>query len=785
MGNGIYGSNSVNGTSLTINAGQVIAGESGILADNEGTAGLTINTTGDITGYATNGIDAYNSANDVTASMVINQAEGTTIAGGANGISAQNFGGSLTINALGTVIGESGMGIHGHNAAGATDLNIVSNIAIGSIDGIRADNDGSGALNVISTGSATGETQYGIYANNDAPGTDLSISAADASGAIIGIAATNYGTGALAINASGAVSGGLDEGIVAFNSPNGTDLTIVAADVQGATNGMRVINNGTGTLDIITTGIVAGATGNAISAETLGSAISITNAGTLQSGNGFAIFATGGATSVTNDGVINGRVQLGDLDDVLINNGTFNADADSMFGGGLDALANAGTINVAGAINLVGLERLENAGLINLADGSIGNALRTDGDYIGSVGTLAIDVSFDGAGSADSVIVVGAVAGTSYLSLNDLSTDADFGNSVLVLDGGAGTSEDALVLADDSAQIGFLAFALSYDAAANDFLLNAAVNTSVFQALKFNEGLQSVWYRSADAWAAQMGATRDGPASPVWLQLYGSVSNRDDAFDYVGSSFSQTITLDYEQDHFGVQAGVEFGPGVSGEGLRYGVTGGYQNSVLSFDGGADRVEYNTVNIGAYAGYRANGFVANALLKYDRADVNVIANSAGYSADLDGNAYGLRVDAAYQFGNASLYLQPVASIEYQKSDLSDFSALDADFELDSYNGLRAMAGLKLGRASKLGGTSVLNYYASARLAHHHQSGEGLSFTTGTSAQTLDNRLSETFGRFDAGLDITTHGGVSGFIEANADVGGDYHSFGGRVGLRFAF
>ncbi|MDP6815231.1 MAG: hypothetical protein QF582_18595, partial [Alphaproteobacteria bacterium] len=268
LGDGIYGKNF--GTALSVTAAAVTGGRDGIDARNEGTAGLSISVSGDVTGQSVDGISAFNSANDVSGSMLITQAASTTTSGAVHGIDADNAGGALTINALGTSTGGSGDGIHALNRAGTTALDITANNAHGGANGIVADNAG-GALTINAYGSASGGTGDGIRAVNQAGATGLTITANNADGGASGIRADNQGSGALRITATGQVTGsgtgqafsnaGVDGGIVARNSSaTATDLTIDASgQVTGAGRyGIYARNDGTGDLRVTTTGQVTG-----------------------------------------------------------------------------------------------------------------------------------------------------------------------------------------------------------------------------------------------------------------------------------------------------------------------------------------------------------------------------------------------------------------------------------------------------------------------------------------------------------------------------------------------
>ncbi|MEM8695951.1 MAG: autotransporter domain-containing protein [Pseudomonadota bacterium] len=163
-----------------------------------------------------------------------------------------------------------------------------------------------------------------------------------------------------------------------------------------------------------------------------------------------------------------------------------------------------------------------------------------------------------------------------------------------------------------------------------------------------------------------------------------------------------------------------------------------------------------------------------------------ATTAGYGVDIDGDAYGVRLEAGYRWGSASgFFAEPMVSIEYQSTSLDDYSALGATVDFDSFDGLRGQAGLRLGGRSTIGGGSTLTYYGGGHVVHEFEGDGSITFASGTSSIGLVNDPRETFGRFELGVNIATVGGVSGFVEGNADIGDDYQGYGGRAGIRIAF
>lgn len=284
-GQGIYALNA--GTDLTITAADVSGGSYGIYADNRGSGDLSITTSGVVVatydeGWA--GISATNAAGDV----IIKAAD---VSGGSYGIEAYSDAGSLNITTTGAVAAtlESGAGINAWTQG--TDLTIKAVDVSGGAYGINAGNNGRGEVNIIATGAvaATQEMGLGIFANSY--GTDLSINAVDVSGGIVGIAASNSGSGDLNITTTGVVMATHEDGYGISADNLGTDLSINATDVSGGIAAIVAENSGSGSLNITTTGSVAAthAGGAGITASNSGTDLTISAADV--SGGSYGIYA--------------------------------------------------------------------------------------------------------------------------------------------------------------------------------------------------------------------------------------------------------------------------------------------------------------------------------------------------------------------------------------------------------------------------------------------------------------------------------------------------------------
>ena len=232
----------------------------------------------------------------------------SSITGSTYGVYATNNGsGALSITSSGTVTGSTQIGVYALNSNAGTALTIETAAVTGGDDGIQAFNSGSGALSVAATGQVIGGS-HGISAyNGPASSGGLTIQAAGVTGAANGISGTNAGSGALLITATGDVVGTGSRGILVSNS--GTDLTIRAAAVTGSTRGILATNFGSGALSITTTGDVTGQNDDGINASNTaaGTALTIETATVTGDQDGIRARNNGsGAVSVMATGTVTG-----------------------------------------------------------------------------------------------------------------------------------------------------------------------------------------------------------------------------------------------------------------------------------------------------------------------------------------------------------------------------------------------------------------------------------------------------------------------------------------------
>ncbi|WP_109355686.1 hypothetical protein [Sphingorhabdus sp. EL138] len=831
--------------SITIDTslGSVSGGGKGIFADNFGSGALSI-TTADVTGASSEGIMALNIGTSLTIDNTAGSVSGAThgiiaINGGSGALSlttadvtGATYDGIFAINGSGTdvivdssagsVTGGTGLGTFGRLVSGiyanqqnAGTLNITVDQVSGGI-GIDANaTTGATTITLDSTAVVTGLVEAGIDARSTGGAITVQGSSGDVVGATDGMYVRSMG-GVITVDNLDSVTGQMGDGLDLASSGGaitvrdvdaitgiggngiladatggaGGDVLITGVgDVMGSLAGIVASVDGDGTVTAGLTGMTFGAA-NGFDVSTEGGAVSVNNSGAL-SGGTFAFIASGantGPITLANSGTVTGPVQFAGGDDSFTNSGLFQVRGTSDFGAGADMFENlaGGTVSAEAATSLIGIETFRSAGLITLVGQAASGSLSIDGDFVGADGTLELDVDF--AGTADQLIIGGAASGTTSILVNDVSAGAGLGDAITLVDAAGGSLEGAFELATQSLSFTpFVALDLTFDAGNNDYLISRRFTSSVAEGVKLAEGAQSLWYRSTDAWAQHRASTRlDAEnVSPHWLTFYGNVANREDDTMGTGLMLPTANDLDYSQDFFGLQAGYDLAS-EAGDGFAAGVTTGYLSSNIRFTSRGNSARFEVFNIGLSASYSSGGFYADGLIKYDIINGNLNdPRAGGFRGDADGDALGIRAQVGYRFGNDGFFIEPQVSLDYQETSLDDIVIEDIRFDFGSIDGLRGIAGLRLGGKSQRANGTGIGYYLGASVVHEFKDGAPVNFSFGPDAIALTNNEIGTYGRIETGMTLFGNGPLSGFIEAQADVSGGYMSYGGQAGVRIKF
>ncbi|QIG47330.1 autotransporter domain-containing protein [Nordella sp. HKS 07] len=260
--------------------GVTTAAGNGITITGDGAMSFIDRTASVITSTNGHGLYVGATGNNTDDGAVTIETNGA-ITGSAAGIYARTDGqGDIDITADGTVTGESGAGIHAYSNMG-DDMTITTGIgsAVTGADGILADSEAMGNLDITANGRVTGLAGDGIRAVSNlgmGTGLDLTITTGTQSsvfGRENGINANNFGKGDLIVTARGIVTGEERAGVYAYNSENGANLTVATEStsvISGDDNGINARNYGGGDLTVIADGQVTAYSGDGIRAYNLG-----------------------------------------------------------------------------------------------------------------------------------------------------------------------------------------------------------------------------------------------------------------------------------------------------------------------------------------------------------------------------------------------------------------------------------------------------------------------------------------------------------------------------------
>lgn len=811
------------GGNVTISTGSVSTlgdNADGVFATASNGA-VTIDTLAVTTaGFAADGISATAGAGGADIGFTNVTTSGTV----TSGVTATANGGDVVISGGNvTSTGQASTGIFGSSNSGDVTVTTTGTVA-------ATGRGGSGIFVISDTGDATVTANSVTTAAALADDTSAARSAIFAQGAnstvtVTGTATTTgiaeFGGNASAVTAI-ATNG---DATATINNASSSGAGVDAVVVTGSRDAFATVNRqvralGTGgdalvvtggrnaTVTIGTNGTVTAANGNAIVlSSVIGSALN--NAGTIaNNANGFAVQALGGPIVITNTGNLTSDIVLTAGADRIVNSGTFTVGTNPDFGAGNDSFINSGTILVgSGATAVVaptftGLESLTNSGTIDLRNGRAGDTLTLPGTYAGANGTLGLDILFGTTTVADQLIVGGIASGTTAIQLNQLAGSQIGLNSGTVLVRAApGSDANAFDLAGGPLESGFVRLDVVFNPATGTFSLTGAPSDSAFRTINVNEGVRSLWLKSADTVSGQLRARRDAlwtqgggdVAGRFWLQMHGSVETRGGSRDFNAFGQSRLTRTGYQQDYFGGQIGFDVSGG-AGErgGFAFGVTGGYINSSMNFAGSADRLRFDVVNGGVYGSFTSGNIFVNALGKYDYYWANSNMPGAGFRDDISGGVYGARAEAGVRFGSDSFFIEPAASISYVRNDFDDLALNGTTISFDDDDGLRGRAGGRIGGAFAVGSGAEAAFYIGGNYVHEFKGRDRVTFSG--NGQTLDftnNRLRD-YGEAVLGLTIAQSQGISGFMEgnyirsfSNSNGSGSIDGAGGRVGIRLRF
>jgi outer membrane autotransporter protein len=349
------GTVTVNRTGTITGPGSGAGNNVGIRISSDGTGGVFVTGVGAISNVR---FGIYGTGSD---NFSITPGAAITAAVGA--ILVQTSGsGTIDVASAFDVTSTGGVAIAtGNFAGGVQTVTVTSGTVSGKSSAVSMYSSGSGNLAFnMSGGTVLSSQDFGI-AGVDLAQQGSGSSVVNQTGGSIGLAGTPIAGKGVHAEASGAgivdiattsvyATGTAVEGVA-----NGTGTVHVATSGTARSTGGAAVetSSASGTNTIVNSGSLAGGGSSGIVRATSGGgAIAVTNAagGSIASTlaapqSQLAIFTSGGASTIVNDGSLGGLMTLANAANAVTNNGTWSTAGTNSFGSGVSTLLNAGTLN--------------------------------------------------------------------------------------------------------------------------------------------------------------------------------------------------------------------------------------------------------------------------------------------------------------------------------------------------------------------------------------------------------------------------------------------------------
>lgn len=553
--------------------------------------------------------------------------------------------------------------------------------------------------------------------------------------------------------------------------------------------------------------------------------ITIVNYGSVSAVSGLAIDTDGGATTIDNKGLVKGRVDLTEADDVFYNSGTFEARQTSDFGENEeeeddDRFYNTGLVHAQGQTSLINLEQFNNSGLISMIDGRPDDELLIEGPVAFNAlsgSKLAVDAKLGPTGSKSDLFAIdGDVDGKTAVVVNNINSGAGaFNKGIPVVEVTGSTNRNDFFLKGGPIETGFFTYDLFFEPGdPNVFELRSAPGRNAFVLPQLTTAMQDLWHATSDTWfdrtadlrvalygaygapgvALQPEPFKLGPSEAypapggqkayprLWARGSFGELNRDDS---VTTRFGKA-NLNRDQRGGDFQAGIDFGTRdliAPGDALILGVLGGFVVSELDYDQLAQSFDLTGGQVGAYATYLNGGLFVDTLFKADFVDLEP-KNAVGFSGSLDAHNLGVRVDSGFRFGGFTpgMFFEPLATIGVVDSEIDNFTQGTNKVRFDDGTSVRGRLGLRVGTSFQTAQT-IIEPFVIGSVWHEFEDDNRAALVSSGSVFNLTDGLEGTWGEVSAGVNVfNVGGGVSGFGKIDVAFGDDIDGVGGRLGVR---
>lgn len=821
-GDGILAETNGTGNVTVSGVGSVTAGTGastiGIFGEAAG-GNVLVSSTGSIRGAT--GIEATTSGSGTVTVTAATSVTGTI----NNGIltSAVNGATLVTINGGATKSSGTGAGIDS-SASGSGNLGVTitaGTVGSGTSTGIELNQTGTGSNTITNsgtiTGAGTGANPAIEFATTNSGTTTITN---NASRSITNNVGTNgltilstVTTGADHITNAGTLTGEISLSNQSNSLTNSGTWSVEDGSSYDAatfgTSGLNTLTN-SGTID-------AGSTSAAATSTFTGIQI-INNSNTIDAG----LFGPGDVTTFNAGAFAQTVTNTG----TILMNGTLSfvsGGAASNFNnaGGLVDMRNGETTDVTALNVTVTNNTYTPSGATYNFVGGTGSTLGLD-TLVGGVSSSGSNVP------SDRLVINGTVTGTTAILLNDTGTTGSYNPVGITLVAVNGPSTQAFFLESvtsslstdllqpsrgpmGSIKTGFWFYPLlqtTHATAAADGLTNAdsteyrlygLPDIEAFQLPFAITGAENIWYDTILGWDDRQDVLRkhwsdvygtgdaynDGKFN-LWMKATGNFDNRTsadslNAYTPVPGELSGFDTS-FSQDTSSVQFGTDIGfnhmfdrDGV----LVLGASMGYVNSTLKFKTTDDTFKYSGVTFAATADYFHGGWFWDNSLKADLLQLNMNDYSLKYFGaapqNVDADTWGVLSSAGYHIDlsgdgkPAAFYLEPLATLAYTWSHLSNFSDIGTATDFNLSNTFRGALGGRFGSELLNDGDTVVNASITGNYWDEftNNTSVGLLTTAPAPVLTLNDVREKGYGEVTGQLNIADTGsGWSGYLDGGA-------------------
>jgi hypothetical protein len=756
---------------------------------------------GNVDGTTTAILDGYPGLTGVNVAFALDNASvgvdspAGIVWGGDTGVHLYDMNGTVALlNGNGTIFGGD-TGVHIYDVEGG-DV-VVDNDLGGVVQGLYGDgihigdvqaiDEIGGTVGIENAGSIYGGDHAIYVANSDAVNIENS-------GAVIGDGGSSQSMIRLDGNGTAQVTNDVD-GVIGSRALPGVTTSWSLPDPAELPGWSA--DDDTLTADVAALGrFVTG--GGALDTDELSLYGDASNDRAISSRNG-------GSTSVTNNGLLVGTVDLrGDDGSTVTNNGTWLVSGRNQVRGTYDGdtITNNGLIQTA--FNAAGTDwtsfradSIANTGALSMVDGGTGDRTYLHGDFAGG-GALAIDVDL-ALGESDQLrLRDGSVTGETGVVVRLVSGGGNYGSRIEFANyDDSGTGADAFYLdatSDKYVQVagkgviqdGLLGWYVDQDSH-NGFDLVAGWGPGAYDAPGVVTGAQGSFYSGLGVVEDHMsggqyvpsgggGADLDGARtkSAIWVKSSGDFVERNTS---VSVSPLGAVATGSSQGIYSVLGGADLIPG--GSNFRAGMFGGYVGSQLDFALPGTSVDYSGATVGAYGAYNDGAFNADLTVKGDL--LGATYKFAGTSVAATVVNLGASGDLGYRFGSSAGYIEPVVSAAALATRVTDVSAID----FHDANSLRAGIGTKIG-TEVVSGDITTEFSLLGKVWNEFGGANTATVSNGGSALTATDDIGGVFGELAATATMqSAENDMSGFLTAGSKFGANSTSYGLKGGLRVGF